>query len=45
MEAALGKAYAGQNFVSVVDSIDENGFIAADKMASSNRVEVADGRQ
>lgn len=41
VEAALGKAYAGQNFVSVVDSIDENGFIAADRMASSNRVEIA----
>ena len=33
--------YAGQPLVTVVDSMDEGGFIAADRLAGSNRLEIA----
>lgn len=32
--------YAGQKLVSVVDSIDDNGFIAANRLAGTNRMEI-----
>ena len=41
VKALLEDAYRGQQFVSVRDSIDENGFIAADRMAGTNKVEIA----
>lgn len=41
VKTLLEEAYAGQNFVSVEDHIDDDGFIAANRMAGSNRVEIA----
>ena len=41
MQKIFSEYYEGQPLVKVVSSMDEGGFIAADRLAGTNRLEIA----